>query len=191
MCLCTANSARSQMAEGFFRCLAGDRFKVFSAGTAPRPINPLAIEVMQEIGIDISNQKSKSITELLGQEFTYIITVCDKAKQTCPVFQGKYQKIDWSLEDPAQVQGSRDDKLTVFRKVRNQLKENIIKFLNLVKDKANLKCPQCGFVQEIAIPQDSCLHFYKCTTCRKIITPSVGSCCVICAYSDKNCPAFT
>lgn len=188
--LCTGNSCRSQMAEGFLRHLARDKFEVYSAGVNPTQINPLAIKVMDEIGIDISKQRSKSVKEFLGQQFDYVITVCDNARHTCPVFPGKYQKVHWSLEDPAQVQGTDNEKLLIFRKIRNQIKEKILEFLNLVKDKASLKCPHCDHIQEVLIPQNTCLHLYECRICHKTISPTPGSCCVICAYSDKNCPPF-
>ncbi|MBI3008429.1 MAG: arsenate reductase ArsC [Candidatus Omnitrophica bacterium] len=128
--LCTGNSARSQMAEGLLRHFAGDRFEVFSAGVKPAQVNPLAIAAMKEIGIDISRHKSKSVTEFLSQQFDYCITVCDNAKQTCPVFPGKYQKIHWSLEDPAQAQGTEEEKLDVFRKIRDKIHENILDFIS-------------------------------------------------------------
>lgn len=118
------------MAEGILRHLTPDRFEVFSAGVNPTEVNPLAIKVMYEIGIDISRQRSKSAKEFLGQQFDYVITVCDNAKQTCPIFPGKYEKIHWNLEDPAQTQGTEKERLKVFRKVRDKIKENIIEFLN-------------------------------------------------------------
>jgi len=188
--LCTGNSARSQMAEGFLRHLAGDKFEVYSAGVNPTLVNPLAIKVMDEAGIDILAQKSKSVMEFIGQKFDYVITVCDNARKTCPVFPGRYQKIHWDLEDPAQASGTEEEKLIIFRKIRNQIKENIITFLNLPKDKAVLKCPHCGKSQEVVIPQNACLHLYECKICHKTISPTPGNCCIICAYSDKNCPVF-
>ena len=126
--LCTSNSARSQMAEGLLKYLAGDRFEVFSAGVKPTQVNPFAIKVMVELGINISNHMSKSVEEFLGQEFDYIITVCDNAKESCPVFPGKYQKVHWSLKDPAEARGKEEEKLKVFRKIRDQIKENILKY---------------------------------------------------------------
>jgi arsenate reductase len=104
--LCIGNSCRSQMAEGFLKHIAGDKFEVFSAGVKPTIVNPMAMRVMAEVGIDISTHRSKSIMEFMGQKFDYVITVCDKAKQTCPVFPGKYEKIHWYLEDPAEAQGN-------------------------------------------------------------------------------------
>lgn len=127
--LCTGNSCRSQMAEGLLRHLAGDKFEVFSAGVEPTQVNPLAMKVMDEIGIDISKQRSKSVREFLSQQFDYVVTVCDYARQTCPVFPGKYEKIYWNLEDPARAQGTEEEILLIFRKARNQIKENILKFL--------------------------------------------------------------
>ncbi len=188
--MCTSNSCRSQTAEGLLRHLAGDKFDVFSAGVKPTQVNPLAIKVMDEIGIDISNQESKSVTEFQSEQFDYVITVCDNAREACPLFPGEHEKMHWNLQDPTQAQGKEEEKLMIFRKVRNQIKENILKFLNLSKDKAKLKCPYCGYIQEVVIPQNSCLHFYECKTCRKTISPTPGSCCIICAYSDKTCPVF-
>jgi arsenate reductase len=121
------------MAEGLLTHLAGDKFEVFSAGINPTQVNPLAVKVMNEIGIDISKQRSKSVKEFLSQQFDYVVTVCDYARQTCPVFSGKYEKLHWNLEDPAEAQGKEEERLAVFRKVRNQIKENIIEFLNLSK----------------------------------------------------------
>ena len=89
------------------------------------------IKVMEEIGIDISGQRSKSVDEFLGQSFDYVITLCDSAKQSCPIFTGKYRKMHWSLEDPAQTRGTEEEKIRVFRKVRNQINEHILEFLNL------------------------------------------------------------
>ena len=123
--LCTSNSCRSQMAEGFLRHIAGDRFEVFSAGVKPTQVNPLAIKVMAEAGIDISEHRSKSAMEFLGQQFDYIITVCDNAKQTCPVFPGKHEKIHWDLEDPAEAQGSEEERMVVFRKIRDEIRKKI------------------------------------------------------------------
>ncbi len=127
--LCTGNSCRSQMAEGFLRHLGGDRFEVFSAGIKPTEVNPLAIKVMAEVSIDISSHRSKSAMEFIRQQFDYVITVCDNAKQTCPVFPGKYKKIHWDLEDPAEASGSEEDRLVVFRKIRDQIQKNISEFL--------------------------------------------------------------
>ena len=127
--LCTGNSCRSQMAEGFLRHMAGDKFEVFSAGVKPTQVNPLAIKVMVEVGIDISKHKSKSAMEFIGQQFDYVITVCDNAKQTCPVFPGKYDKIHWDLEDPAEAQGSEEERLAFFRRIRDEVKNNILAFI--------------------------------------------------------------
>ncbi len=118
--LCTGNSARSQMAEGLFRHEAGDRYEVFSAGTKPTQVRPEAMAVMSEIGIDISDHRSKSVDEFTGQEFDQVITVCDSANESCPVFPGKTQRIHWSFEDPAAVQGSEEERKAAFRKVRDQ-----------------------------------------------------------------------
>jgi arsenate reductase (thioredoxin) len=104
--LCTGNSARSQMAEAFLRDMAGDRFEALSAGITPRGLHPLAVEVMREIGIDISQQQSKDVRGFLGTPIPYIVTVCDNAKEHCPIFPGTYKYMHWSFEDPA-VAGGR------------------------------------------------------------------------------------
>jgi len=127
--LCTGNSCRSQMAEGFLRSLAGDRFEAFSAGVKPTQVNPLAIKVMNESGIDISGQESKSAMGLISQSFDYVVTVCDNAKQTCPVFPGKYEKIHWNLDDPAAAEGTEEEKMDFFREIRDQIKEKTELFI--------------------------------------------------------------
>jgi|ERR1035437_405669 arsenate reductase len=113
--LCTGNSARSQMAEGLLRDIAGDRFEVFSAGTRPAGLNPNAVTAMEEIGIDISRHRSKSVDEFEGQEFDYVITVCDNAKESCPIFLGAGKHIHHDFEDPA------TQPLPAFRKVRDEM----------------------------------------------------------------------
>lgn len=123
--LCTGNSARSQMAEGLLREMAGERFEVLSAGTNPVGVNPLAIEAMQEIGIDISKHSSKSVKEFLGQPIEYVITVCDRAKESCPIFPGTYKFLSWSLDDPASATGSHQEKLAVFRRIRDEISRNV------------------------------------------------------------------
>ncbi len=117
--LCTGNSARSQMAEGLLREIAGDRFEVFSAGTRPAGLNPNALTAMTEIGIDISGHRSKSVDEFEGQQFDYVITVCDKAKESCPIFPGTGKRIHHSFEDPAAVPAERQLRLS--RRVRDEM----------------------------------------------------------------------
>lgn len=119
--LCTGNSARSQMAEGLLRHLAGDRFEVFSAGTKPTRVRPEAVAVMRELEIDISSQRSRGVDEFAGQDFDYVITVCDNAKESCPVFSGRTQRIHWSIEDPAAAEGSEEQRLVAFRRTRDRL----------------------------------------------------------------------
>ena len=119
--LCTGNSARSQMAEGLLRNMAGDRFEVFSAGVDPSYVRPEAIEAMNEIGIDISVQRSKSVDEFAGQHFDYVITVCDNANQQCPMFPGKSERIHWSINDPAGVAADEASRLAAFRNARDEL----------------------------------------------------------------------
>jgi arsenate reductase (thioredoxin) len=123
--LCTGNSARSQMAEGYLRHVAGESFEPLSAGIEPKGLNPLAIEAMKEIGIDISRQRSKDVKEFLGQAIPYVVTVCDNAKQRCPIFPRTYKFLHWSLEDPAEATGSREERLAVFRRVRDEIRQRI------------------------------------------------------------------
>lgn len=127
--LCTGNSARSQMAEGLLREKAGDRFEAFSAGLEPEPVKPLAVAAMAEIGIDISGQQSKDIADYLGHvHFGYLITVCDRANANCPIFPGISQRLHWSLDDPAAVEGTEAERLDVFRRVRDELTALIDEF---------------------------------------------------------------
>jgi len=119
--LCTGNSARSQMAEGFLRHLAGERFDVWSAGIDPKGLNPLATDVMKEAGIDISAQRSKDAQEFLGVPMQYVITVCSNAKEKCPVFPSTFKFLHWDLEDPAAAMGTDEQKRGVFRKVRDEI----------------------------------------------------------------------
>jgi len=118
------------MAEALMRNMADDRFKVFSAGVEPTQVNPYAIKVMNEIGIDISSYSSKSVNKFLKQEFDYVITVCNHARQVCPVFPGRHEKIHWDIEDPANAKGSEQEKLAFFRKIRDEIKEKCLEFLN-------------------------------------------------------------
>jgi arsenate reductase len=132
--LCTGNSARSQMAEALLRHEAGDRFEVFSAGTHPSLVRPEAIAVMNEIGIDISEHRSKSIDEFKrdeskGQELDTVITVCDHANESCPVFPGKTHRLHWPFDDPAAVKGTEEQRLDAFRKVRDRIHGRIMVFL--------------------------------------------------------------
>ena len=125
--LCTGNSARSQMAEGLLRSIAGDRFEVFSAGTKPVGLNPNAVAVMREMGIDISHQRSKSVDEFAGQQFDYVMTVCDNAREACPFFPGGGKRIHHSFEDPAAT--PPDQQLEVFGRVRDQVSAKLQKFI--------------------------------------------------------------
>jgi arsenate reductase len=127
--LCTHNSARSQMAEGFLRYLAGDRFEVASAGTEATRVHPLAIQVMQEVGIDIGAHRSKTVDALLGEPWDYVITVCDSANERCPLFPGRTARLHWSFEDPAQASGSQAQRLEMFRRVRDQVRGELREWL--------------------------------------------------------------
>jgi len=123
--LCTGNSARSQMAEGLLRQLAGDSFEPLSAGIDPKGLNPLAVEAMREIGIDISRQTSKDVKTFLGQAIPYVVTVCDNAREHCPIFPRTYKFLHWSFDDPAAARGSDAEKLAVFRRVRDEISRRI------------------------------------------------------------------
>ncbi len=126
--LCMGNSARSQMAEGLLRHDAGNVYEVFSAGTKPSHVRPEAIAVMREVGIDISGHRSKSVDEFAGQDFDYVITVCDNAKESCPLFPAKTKRIHWSIEDPAAAQGSEEELLAAFRRARDELRARLHAF---------------------------------------------------------------
>ena len=127
--LCVHNSARSQMAEGLLRARAGDSFDVHSAGNAATAVRPLAVQAMAELGIDIGGQRSKSVDEYAGQRFDYAITVCDDAKEACPYFPGAATQIHWRFDDPAAATGSEDERLAVFRRVRDEINEHIEEFV--------------------------------------------------------------
>ncbi|MBZ5542263.1 MAG: arsenate reductase ArsC [Acidobacteriia bacterium] len=127
--LCTGNSARSQMAEGLLRSLSHGAVEAHSAGTHPSRVNPLAIEVLKEVGIDISAHRSKSVQEFAGQRFDIVITVCDNARESCPIFLGAPERLHWSYPDPAAVKGSREERLRAFRKVRDDLCQKLQSFL--------------------------------------------------------------
>jgi len=136
--LCTANSARSQMAEGILRWLAGDRYEVFSAGSKATFVHPLAIRVMAEIGADISNQQSKTYEQFIGQSFDAVITVCDAANESCPFLPGQYRRIHWSFPDPAAVEGE-EAKLHAFRQVRDGLIEKFKLFIQTDHELGHVK----------------------------------------------------
>ena len=120
--LCTGNSARSQMAEGLLRRDSADQFEVESPGTKPSRVRPEAIQVMREIGIDISGHRSKSVDEFTGQDFDYVLTVCDHAKETCPIYPGHSNRLHHNFQDPAAAEGSEEQRLAAFREVRDQIR---------------------------------------------------------------------
>ena len=123
--LCTGNSCRSQMAEGLLRHLAGDRFEVASAGTDPQGLNPGAVTAMREIGIDIAHHQSRHVDQFAGQQFDYVITVCDRAKKSCPIFPAAVLVLHWSFDDPASAQGSAEERAVVFRRVRDEIAASV------------------------------------------------------------------
>lgn len=123
--LCTHNSARSQMAEGLLRALAGDRVEAYSAGTEATHVRPLAITAMAEVGIDISGQRSKTLERYVGEPFDAVITVCDQAAEACPVFPGARKRLHWSFPDPSRATGTPDEQLAVYRAVRDAIRARI------------------------------------------------------------------
>ncbi len=124
--LCTGNSCRSQMAEGWLRQLGGSRFEVLSAGTQPQGLNPTAVRIMAEAGVDISGQRSKSVDEFLGRDLDVLVTVCGGAKESCPMFVGKVgQRRHWPIHDPAEAQGTEEEVLVTFRRVRDEIRGRV------------------------------------------------------------------
>jgi arsenate reductase (thioredoxin) len=123
--LCTHNSARSQMAEGFLRAMAGDRFDAQSAGTEKTAVNPLAIRVMAERGIDIGRHTSKLLAGLMHESWDYLITVCDDANERCPFVPGPHKRLHWSFADPSRASGSEEHRLATFRRVRDQIEARL------------------------------------------------------------------
>jgi arsenate reductase len=126
--VCTGNSARSILAEALLRHHGGERFEVHSAGTEPKGVNPLTLRVLADAGIDASFARSKSVTEFLGQSFDYVVTVCDQARQVCPVFPGVHESLHWGYEDPAAVEGRDEERLAAFRRVFIQMAERVKQF---------------------------------------------------------------
>jgi arsenate reductase len=131
--VCTGNSARSQIAEALLRDFGGSDFEVNSAGTEPHGVNPYTVRVLDEIGIDWSAARSKSVTEFIGQPFDYVITVCDRARQTCPVFPGNHNTLHWGLDDPAEVEGTEEQKLEAFRRTRTEVATRLRPFVELAR----------------------------------------------------------
>ena len=127
--VCTGNRARSQMAEGLLRHLAGDRYEVYSAGTKPKGLAEQTVEVMREIGIDVSGQRSKHVDVYAGQAFDYVITVCDSARQTCPVFPGDGQRLHWDVADPLYAELRGASTVQALRDARDDLRSRIEGFL--------------------------------------------------------------
>ena len=128
--ICTRNSARSQMAEGLINHDLAGKVQAFSAGVEPSFVHPLAIAVMKEVGIDISRHRSKSIDEFADEKFDFVITLCDQAAESCPIFFGGVQRIHMGLPNPAAVSGNPEEKMAAFRKVRDQIQEEIVDFLS-------------------------------------------------------------
>jgi arsenate reductase len=127
--LCTGNSCRSQMAEGLLRHLADERFDVASAGTNPQGLNPGAVQAMREIGIDIAHHQSRHVDHFAGEQFDYVITVCDRAKESCPIFPGTASVLHWSFDDPALAAGTVEERQSVFRRVRDEILVRMRRFV--------------------------------------------------------------
>ena len=127
--ICTHNAVRSQMAEAFFLVQAPDRFNVHSAGTNPIRVDPRTVQVMREVGVDISSAMSKSLDEFVRQRFDYVITVCSDADRTCPGFPGPVEISHWDLPDPASVHGKPEDQIAVFRQVRDRIRDLVADFI--------------------------------------------------------------
>ncbi|WP_461395710.1 arsenate reductase ArsC [Deferrisoma sp.] len=128
--LCTGNSCRSQMAEGWLRHLGGDRYEVFSAGTRPQGLNPRAVRVMAEAGVDISGHTSDPVEKYLGEDFDLVVTVCGGAKESCPVFVGRVKdRQHWPFDDPAEAAGTEEEVMAVFRRVRDEIRARVEAFL--------------------------------------------------------------
>jgi arsenate reductase len=138
--VCTHNSARSQMAEGLLREMAGDRFDAYSAGTQVTQVRPEAIEVMSEIGIDISAQQSKSVERFVGEPFSWVITVCDRARESCPYFPGAGDTVHWGFDDPSEAKGSEAERLAVYRRVRDEIRDRLRMFI-LAAGRTDLPTP--------------------------------------------------
>jgi arsenate reductase len=130
--VCTGNSARSQMAEGWLRHLSAGRVEAASAGTEPRGLHPLAVRVMAERGVDISRQRSKHLSEVQGSRFDWVVTVCDRARQSCPVFPGA-RTVHWDLPDPAEARGSEEEVAEAFQRVRDELARRVEELLALLE----------------------------------------------------------
>jgi arsenate reductase len=130
--VCTHNSARSQMAEGFLRARAGDRVEVASAGTEATRVHPLAIRAMDEVGIDLRGHTSKTLDRFLGEPWDYVITVCDSANERCPIFPGRTTRLHWSFDDPSQATGTDEERLRTFRRVRDEIARAIADWLPTV-----------------------------------------------------------
>src|SRR5918999_1489245 len=139
--VCTHNSARSQMAEGMVRAWGKDRFEPYSAGTEPGTVREEAVEVIREIGIDIGEHTSKSVTGFMDQPFHWVVTVCDDARENCPVFPGAEESAHWSIPDPSIVDGDREERLEAFRKARDDLRDRIHIFL-LAAGRDDLPAPE-------------------------------------------------
>jgi len=139
--VCTHNSARSQMAEGFLRAYGGNRFEAFSAGTEAAGVRREAIRAMAEVGIDIAGQASKTVDRYLGERFAFVVTVCDQAREACPVFPGADETAHWGFDDPSDAQGDEEARMAVYRRVRDEIARRVRMFA-LAAGRADVPDPQ-------------------------------------------------
>ncbi|MGO9179079.1 MAG: arsenate reductase ArsC [Candidatus Limnocylindrales bacterium] len=133
----TGNASRSQIAEALLRRYGGHDFAAFSAGTTPRPVHPLTVQVLAEAGIDWSGARSKSVHEYLDEPFDYVVTVCDRARQNCPVFPGQHNSLNWGFDDPAEVEGTDAERLAAFRRTQTEMSVRLQPFIHLVRRAPN------------------------------------------------------
>ncbi len=142
--VCTANSARSQLAEALLGSIGGPDFEAHSAGTEPKGVNPYAVRVLAEAGIDWSRARSKSVTEFLGEPWDYVVTVCDRARRSCPVIPGEHESLHWDLEDPAEVEGTDEVKLGAFEATKRDLVIRLGSFVEMARGSRRTDAPAAG-----------------------------------------------
>ena len=140
--ICTGNSVRSQMAEALARVMGDGHVESYSAGTEPKPVHPLTIRAMAEIGLDISKNTSKGLEQFLDQDFDYVISVCARAAETCPAWPRSREQIRWHFDDPAEAAGTEEERLRVFRRVRNEIQQRLS--LTMLAAKIPMKLPKAG-----------------------------------------------
>ena len=185
------------MAEAFLNKLAGDRFEAESAGLKKGTLNPVVVEAMKEIGIDISKNQTKDVSGFFkkGRIYSNVITVCDEASaERCPVFPGLEKQLHWSFSDPSQFQGTHEERLAQTRRLRDEIKYKIEEFIKQevittpIILQSVITCPECGHKKEELMPADACRFLYECENCKTVLKPEKGDCCVFCSYGSVPCP---